>query len=55
VIVAVPFPLSVKVTPLGRLPVLLSAAVGDPVVVTVKDPVAPLVKLVLSALVIAGA
>jgi hypothetical protein len=37
VMVAVPFPLSVKVTPEGRVPVSVSAGVGEPVVVTVKD------------------
>jgi len=53
--VAVPFPLSVKVTPLGRVPDSLSAGVGDPVVVTVKLPAVPTVNVVLFALVIAGA
>ena len=36
--VAVPLPLSTKVTPAGRRPVSLRAAVGKPVVVTVKVP-----------------
>ena len=53
--VAVPFPLFVKVTPLGRVPDSLSAGVGDPVVVTVKLPAVPTVNVVLFALVIAGA
>lgn len=48
---AVPLPLSMKVTPLGRVPV--SAMVGEaaPLVVTVKLPGLPTVKLVLVALV----
>ena len=53
--VAVPFPMSVKVTPLGRVPDSLSAGVGDPVVVTVKLLAVPTVNVVLFALVIAGA
>jgi len=36
--VAVPFPLSTKVTPLGNAPVSVNDGVGDPVVVTVKKP-----------------
>ena len=35
--VAVPFPLSVKVTPPGRLPNSARLAVGKPVVVMVKE------------------
>ncbi len=54
-IVAVPLPLSVKFTPLGNDPVLFKAAVGLPVVVTVKVPLVPAVKVTLFALVIAGA
>ena len=53
--VAVPSPLSTKVTPVGSAPVSLSAAVGNPVVVTVNVPSVPVVNVVLSALVIAGA
>src|SRR5262249_62070033 len=53
--VAVPFPLFVKVTPLGRVPDSLSAGVGDPVVVTVKLPAVPTANVVLFALVILGA
>ncbi len=53
--VAVPLPLSANVTPPGKVPVSLRLGVGEPVVVTVKLPAAPTVKLVLSALVIAGA
>jgi hypothetical protein len=36
-ILAVPFPLSVKVTPVGSAPFSVSAGVGAPVVVTVKE------------------
>ena len=53
--VAVPSPLSRKVTPPGRRPVSLRAAVGKPVAVTVKVPKVPVANVVLSALVIAGA
>ena len=53
--VAVPSPLSTKVTPAGSAPVSLSAEVGNPVVVTVNVPDVPVVNVVLSALVIAGA
>jgi hypothetical protein len=54
--VAVPFPLSLNVTPLGNVPVSVSVGVGAPVVVTVKLPdVLPTVNVVLFALVIAGA
>ena len=53
--VAVPSPLSVNVTPEGRLPVSLSEAVGLPVEVTVKVPADPAVKVVLEPLVMAGA
>ena len=57
-IVAVPSPLSVKLTPLGR--VWLSEIVrvgpdGTPVVVTVKLPACPTVKVVAAALVMSGA
>lgn len=54
-IVAVPFPLSVKFTPVGNDPVLARAGTGLPVVVTVNVPLVPAVKLTLFALVIAGA
>ena len=56
--VAVPLLLSVKVTPLGRAPVLVMtilAPVGKPVVVTVNVPALPTVKVVLLALVMDGA
>ena len=52
---AVPFPLSINVTPLGAAPVSVSESVGVPVAVTVKLPVVPTVNVVLLALVIAGA
>lgn len=52
--VAVPFPLSTKVTPLGSEPVAVSAGAGVPVVVTVKVPAVPWVKVVVFAEVIAG-
>ena len=53
--VAVPSPLSMKLTPVGRAPVSESDAVGRPVVVTVKVPALPSVKVVLSAEVMPGA
>ena len=53
--VAVPFPLFVKVTPLGSAPDSVRDGVGDPVVVTVKLPAVPTVNVVLLALVIVGA
>ena len=53
--VAVPFPLSTKVTPLGRAPVSFNAAVGVPVVVTLKDPAVPTWNVTAAALVMAGA
>ncbi len=52
--VPVPFPLSVRVTPLGSVPVLLRLGAGKPVVVTVNVPAAPTVNAVLLALVMAG-
>jgi hypothetical protein len=53
--VAVPFPLSLKVTGLGSDPDSVSAETGVPVVVTVNVSAEPTVKVVLFALVIAGA
>jgi len=53
--VAVPFPLSTNVTPLGSVPVSVSVGVGDPVVVTVKLPAVPTINDVLLTLVINGA
>jgi len=52
---AVPFPLSVKVTPFGSAPDSLRLDVGKPVVVTVNVPAAPTENVVVVALVIAGA
>ena len=54
--VAVPFPLSVKVTLAGKAPTLvIVVTVGEPAAVTVKEPGLPIVKAVLSALVMVGA
>jgi len=53
--VAVPFPLSLNVTPLGSAPTSLSAGVGLPVAVTVKLPAVPTVNVVLFPLVNTGA
>jgi hypothetical protein len=53
--VAVPFPLSVNVTPLGSVPDSVIAGAGGPVAVTVNVPAAPTVNVVLFALVIVGA
>ena len=54
--VAVPLPLSVKLTPAGSVASPSdNAAAGNPVVVTVKLPSWPTLKLVLAALVIDGA
>ena len=44
--VAVPSPLSTKVTPLGRGPVSETAGAGKPPVVTVNVPALPVVKVV---------
>ena len=53
--VAVPLPLSAKVTPEGSAPDSVIAAVGLPVVVTENDPAVPAVKVAELALVMAGA
>lgn|SRR5215472_17838 len=53
--VPVPFPLSLKVTPLGSAPVSVSDGVGVPVVVTENVPAVPTVNVLLLALVITGA
>ena len=47
--------MSAKVTPAGKVPVSLIDGVGLPVVVTVKVPAVPAVKVAVLALVIAGA
>jgi hypothetical protein len=44
-----------RVTPAGRAPVSEKVGVGTPLAVTLKDPAVPTVKVVLFALVIAGA
>ena len=51
--VAVPSPLSVKVTPVGRAPASLSAGAGYAVVVTVNVPGVPAVNVIASPLVMA--
>ena len=53
--VAVPLPLSVKVTPVGREPVSVRAGEGAPVVVTVVEKAAPTLEAAELALVMAGA
>ena len=52
--VAVPSPLSVKVTPDGSAPVSASFAVGLPVLVTENDPAVPTVNVAEVPLVMAG-
>ena len=54
-IVAVPLPLSTNVMGWGSDPVSVRAGIGEPLVVTVKLPAVPTVKVVLLALVIVGA
>jgi hypothetical protein len=46
---------ALKVTPDGRVPDSESVGAGFPVAVTVKEPAVPTVKVVLLALVMAGA
>ena len=53
--VAVPSPLSTNVTPVGSVPVSVSAAVGVPVVVTVNVSALPVANDLAAALVITGA
>jgi hypothetical protein len=53
--VPVPFPLSVKVTPVGSVPVSVKDGFGVPDVVIVNVPAAATVNVVLLLLVIAGA
>ena len=53
--VAPPLLLAVKVTPLGNVPLSLSAGAGKPLSVTVKLPPEPTVNVVLAVLVIADA
>ena len=52
--VAVPFPLSLKVTPPGSVPVSVKDGVGNPVVVTPNDPGVPTVNAVLLGPVMEG-
>ena len=52
--VAVPFPLSVKVTPVGKVPVSVKVDAGTPVVITVNEPAVSTLNVVLLALVITG-
>jgi hypothetical protein len=53
--VAVPSPLSTKVTPAGSAPDSDNVGLGDPVVATVNDPAEATKKVVVLALVIVGA
>ena len=53
--VAVPLPMSLKVTPVGSGPVSVMLGVGTPVVVTVKKEVRPNTKVVVLPLVMVGA
>src|SRR5664280_87152 len=55
VMVAVPSPLLVKRTPVGTVPVSVMAAVGEPVVVTVKENAVPTTPVAEPALVNFGA
>ena len=52
---AVPFPLSVKVTPVGSDPASPKEGTGKPDAIIVNDPAAPNINIVLFALVITGA
>ena len=52
---AVPSPLSVRVTPVGSAPVSVMAAVGSPVVVIVVEKGVPAVALAEEALMMVGA
>jgi hypothetical protein len=52
---AVPSPLSVNVTPVGRAPVSLKDGCGTPVAMTAKVPGLPTANIVELGLVIAGA
>jgi hypothetical protein len=54
-IVAVPFPLSVNVTPAGNVPLSVSAGAGNPVAVTVNALGAPTSNVTLFELMISGA
>src|SRR5262245_5800413 len=52
--VAVPLPLSINWTPLGKLPLSPSAGIGTPVAVTLKEPGLPTLNVTLLELVIDG-
>ena len=52
---AVPSPLSVKVTPVGNVPLSLKVGIGSPVATTLNRLVEPVVKTFVLALLIAGA
>ncbi len=53
--VAVPFPVSWKVIPFGRVPLSVRLDQGNPPVSTVNEPACPIVNVTLFALVIEGA
>ena len=53
--VAVPLPLSVKVTPMGNAPDSVIVGTGDPLVVNVNDPGIPTTNVVVLPLVMDGA
>ncbi len=53
--VAVPFPLSARVTPEGSVPLAVKDETGNPWLVTVKEPGLPAMKVVLALEVTAGA
>ena len=53
--VAVPFPLSTKLRPLGNVPAFVIVGVGNPVVVTIRLLFWPTAKIPFGLLVIAGA
>jgi hypothetical protein len=48
-------PVGLRVTPVGNVPATAKVGVGTPVAVTENIPAVPTVKVVASALVIAGA
>jgi hypothetical protein len=52
--VAVPLPLSVKVTPFGSAPVFVIEGAGLPLVVTAKEPTLPTRNEVVLALIMAA-
>jgi hypothetical protein len=52
--VAVPFPLSVNVTPAGSEPVSMILGAGEPAVITVKELATPAWNVAVAALVTVG-